>query len=124
MAENTIKIKTLSCMEKVFPETEPMAEESARSMLQNEKLNFQIALYNNGCDFIKRNTVEVKGEIAQYVTVRTVELVPATYYNLARDDYYLKHGLGVYPDVLKPFNALGLVLSYFQWKAVKLRSNI
>lgn len=116
--ESRIKVKTLSSMEKVFPDVEPTAVECTRSVLQNEKLNFQIALYNDGCDFIKRNTVEVTGEISQYVTIRTVEVVPATYFNLVHDDYYLERNLGIYPDILKPIGSLGLVLPYFQWKAV------
>ncbi|MBQ7369765.1 MAG: DUF4091 domain-containing protein [Clostridia bacterium] len=118
MLENVIKIKTLSSMEKVFPRTEPTAVETSRSMLQNEKLNFQIALYNDAYDTMKRNSIEIQGGLAPFVSVRTVEYVPGTYFPLVEDEYYIKHELTIYPDVLKPLGSLGLVLPRFQWKSV------
>ena len=118
MSESLIKVKTIGSLEKVFPETEPMVVETTRAGFQNEKFNFQLAFYNGSCDSTKRNTLEIIGELSEYVQVRTVEMVPATYFLPMKDDYYLKHDLRIYPDILRPLGSLGIVLPRFQWKSV------
>lgn len=118
MSESLIKVKTIGSLEKVFPETEPMVVETTRAGFQNEKFNFQLTFYNGSCDSTKRNTLEIIGELSEYVQVRTVEMVPATYFLPMKDDYYLKHDLSIYPDILRPLGSLGIVLPRFQWKSV------
>ena len=86
--------------------------------MQNEKLNFQIALKNEWWDGLRRCTLEVKGELAPFVTVRTVELVPCTNSYGKLDDYYLDAETGLYPDILKPLGVLGITLRRRYWQAV------
>lgn len=118
MAEMNVKIKTISSMEKIFPNVEPTEVENFNSMLQNETLNFQVAICNADWERNKKNKIVVKGELAKYVTMRTVELMPGTYFGGGKDDYYLSQTIGVFPELLKEFDALGLVLPSGCWRAV------
>ena len=72
-------IKTISSMEKIFPYKEPVETENSNTMFQNERFNFQLAIKNDGLEYSKLNTINVKGDLADYIILRTVELVPATY---------------------------------------------
>ncbi|MBQ8685508.1 MAG: DUF4091 domain-containing protein [Clostridia bacterium] len=111
--------KIVNSMVKVFPETEPCGEEYRSTMLKNERLNFQL-VYKNEEEFVARkNRIEVRGALAPYITVRNVGLVPVTVLPLKYlDDYYLKTTVGLYPDLLKPFDILGLCLPPEQWRSV------
>ena len=111
--------KIVNSMEKVFPETEPANEEYASSMLKNERLNFQLVYKNESEGGSKCNTVEVLGDLAPYITLRAIELMPATMLPTKyTDDYYLKTTVGLYPELLRPFDALGVVLPSNQWRSV------
>ena len=44
--ESCLKIKILSSLVKFFPNEEPLDSEGSRLIAKNERLNFQIAIYN------------------------------------------------------------------------------
>lgn len=112
-----IKGKIVSSIEKVLLNKEPKTEEKFSLMMKNERLNFQIALYND--ERTKRNNrIKVKGTLAPYVTMRSVENVPITYTVPEADDYYVGKDAGLYPDLLKPFGAMELVLTSKRWRSV------
>lgn len=114
-----MKGKIISSIEKIMPHVEPTLEEKNASMLSNERYNFQLAFLHDGKRrMLMYNRVEVRGELAPYITLREVELVPVTSLPDSMDDYYISHELGVYPDLLRPFDNAGLVLNQGLWHAV------
>ena len=117
MDEYKIKAKIISALEKVLPDVEPTEEEFSGIMLQNERHHFQLAFFWDEPWRMFKTTIEVGGPLAEYVTVRSVENVPATYTPYQTDDFYISTKSGVYPDVLKPIGKLGCVLPMGKWKA-------
>ncbi len=113
-----IFVKTISSMEKIFPLSKPQQEENFASVLQGERLNFQLAFYNNSEDFLKKNRIEIESDIKEYITLRIVGNVPVEYTPSTADDYYLDTKPGLYPDVLKPIGGMGVLLIPSQWRAV------
>lgn len=115
---NNVYAKIVDSMQKVFPGQEPAGEERRKTVLQNERLNFQLVYKNDFPYTISNASIEVKGGLAAYITVRAVELVPAMYFPVkGADDYVLSANPGLFPDVLKPTGKLGAVLPSAQWKA-------
>ena len=109
--------KIVNSMQKVFPSEEPHGEETKKTVLQNERVNFQL-VYKNGCGTEKEMTIEAVGELAPYVQIRSVGLVPAGFfYQGGNDDYIQTDKPCLMPDPLKPIGKLGVVLSGWQWKA-------
>lgn len=113
-----MKVKTISSLEKIFPDREPMETENENVIFGNEKFNFQLAIYNESMEVSKCNKIKISGELAKYIAVRTVELVPAAYCPAETDDYYISSKPGLYPDLLKPIGKLGITISAKQWKSV------
>lgn len=111
-------IKTISSMEKVLPDFEPIEVEESNVMLANERFHFQIAMKNPSDKIMKLLQVKIMGLPEEYVTLRTAELVPSSYLWPTVDDYYISTQTGVFPDLLKPFGKKGLVLSCNQWRSV------
>ena len=110
--------KTVNSMQKVFPCEEPLGEEIKKVVLQNERVNFQLVYKNDSADSMSELTIEIRGKLAPYAEIRSVELVPANYfYRRANDDYIISDKPGVYPDLLKPLGKTGVVLPASQWKA-------
>ncbi len=116
-------IKTISSMEKIMPEIEPIEWENGNTMFSNERFHFQIALQNNSEVMLKLLKVKITGLDEEYISMRTVELVPAGYVIPSADDYYISTKTGVFPDVLKPFGKKGLVLPCMQWRSVWVTIN-
>lgn len=112
-----IKGKIVSSCEKVLWNKEPKGAERRSTMLKNERLNFQLAFFNDAPPK-RRNRLIVRGELAPYVTLRSVENVPDVYTAQEADDYYVGKEPGLYPDLLKPIGDLGVVLPDRQWKSV------
>lgn len=113
---NFVFVKTVDSMQKVFPWAEPTGEETKKTVLQNERVNFQIAVFNDASYAIYGAKIEASGVLAPYVTVRSAELVPAGYIpKRACDDYCDLREAGLYPDPLKPFGALGAAIPAGQW---------
>ena len=111
-------VKTISSMEKVMPDFEPIELEQGNVMLANERFHFQIAMQNTSQAMLKLLKVNITGLPEEYITLRTVELVPAGYVIPSVDDYYISTKTGVFPDLLKPFGKKGLVLPCKQWRSV------
>ena len=109
--------KIVDSMQKVFPAAEPTGEEYGKTILQNERLNFQLAYKNDTAATIALAEINVEGDLAPFVTIRSAELVPAQYFPQFNDTYVISQLPGLYPDVLKPLGAAGVVLPAWQWKA-------
>ena len=69
--------KIVDSMQKVFPAAEPTGEEYGKTILQNERLNFQLAYKNDTATTIALAEINVEGDLAPFVTIRSAELVPA-----------------------------------------------
>lgn len=113
-----MKSKIVSSMEKIMPMNEPLEAENSNRMFKNEKLNFQIAVKNDTPDQCKMNTIVVKGDLAEFVTLRTVELVPSFYCPTQTDNYYITTEPGVFPDKLKPMTEIGFSVTPNQWRGI------
>ncbi len=112
-----IHSKLVSSLERVFPDREPSAWEGGFA-LRGERVNFQLAFYNEGTPLV-RCSVEAEGELAANISVRRIVFLPYSYTHIDRkDDYYLENSSGLIPELLAPFDSLGLVLPTKQWCAV------
>lgn len=95
----------LDSLQKVFSDQKPEGEAlNGVSLLKNERLSFQTALYWSG-----KNegsfTVRVEGKLASFVKAYLVKEIPSAlpvYED--RDDFYLRDTPGFYPDLLLPLN--------------------
>lgn len=114
---SNIYAKIVDSMQKVFPSEEPCGEERGKTVLQNERVNFQLVYKNDSGDAIALAKIDVLGSLAPYVTIRSAELVPAQYFPQFPDTYTYSAQPGLYPDPLKTFGATGAVLPARQWKA-------
>lgn len=101
-----LEIKTLSAMEKVFPDREPTLYESEGSAFRNEIFHFGFTVeYETEDDAVVSGCRLVfGGPLAPNVRCFRVESVPAgrAAYKGNSDDYYISHEPGMYPDVLRP----------------------
>ena len=114
-----MQAKVISSMEKVMPFSEPMLVEDYGMMLKNETLHFQLAYKgHHGPRSTGRCHIEVRGELAPFITIRKEQGVPVSFIPADRDDYYLREDTAVIPDVLTEFDEAGLVFPYKQWSAV------
>ncbi|MBR2370648.1 MAG: DUF4091 domain-containing protein [Clostridia bacterium] len=110
-----LKIRIVSSLEKVFVDSGIEAYQTldTLSMYKNEIASFQIAYRETDTSVPRRYwiTPVFEGELAQYVTVRTVESVPVTQavYPGSYDDNYLRTSQGLYPDLLQPVHMGGKV---------------
>ena len=117
--------KIVSSLEKDFSNRTPRHEEYKNSVLLGERLNFQIVCKNEEeNDSFKRLNICVRGALAQYVRLRTVDYVPATLPPSRHDDYYVGLEPSLYPDVLSEMTELGLVLPFGLWRAVWISVDI
>ncbi|MBO5889486.1 MAG: DUF4091 domain-containing protein [Clostridia bacterium] len=115
--KDEIKGKIISSIEKVMYNQEPTSEENYFYIMKNQKLNFQVAIFHD-YPVSRHNRITVTGELAPYVTFRSVENVPVTYTAPEADDYYLSKEPGLYPDLLKPFGEMQLILPHKKWVSV------
>ena len=112
--------KLVSSLVKVRLDEDPKEGALPKTMFQNERLHFQIAYKSTLWYTLGETQIEVSGTLAPYIMVREVENVPVRFTPYPTDDYYLG-GVGLYPDVIKPFSSLGLVLPPHVWRAVWVR---
>ncbi|PNT94194.1 hypothetical protein CDQ83_12155 [Clostridium thermosuccinogenes] len=114
-----LQIKLLSSLTKVFADEELMAEPWCRgSMLSNEVYSFQVAYRWSG-PMMKQVQVKVVSELAPWISVRSVGLVPSEMPCYAdHDDYILRSTPGLYPDPLMPLDEEGIVLLPDQWRSL------
>ena len=109
------KTKLVSSLEKPFLNSriEDYRPFTFTRMMKNQRLSFQLLHTMAGYDAPYRAMVALKieGIPAEYVTARTVELVPVAYpiYPEIRDDNYLSKEPGLYPDWLQPLHYGGMI---------------
>ena len=111
------QIKTLSALEKVFPNKTPKLIEKAGVCLKNARYNFQIALHGKARKYFCK--IKVEGTLADFITVREVQNVPVNFAftEYLDDDFVLSKKAGLYPDLLAPLTNVGYPIFVDQWKA-------
>lgn len=96
-------ILTVSSLEKVFPKDGPKNRLSEYSVFKNETFNYQVSVYSSK---ILNAEYCVTSDIANCVSVRVVESVPARFakYEYMNDNFIIKkHGNDdLFPDLLRP----------------------
>lgn len=116
------KMKFVSALTKVFPTEEPADDLGGTVItgLCGENTSLQCAYYGNedGLDWLK---VKAEGELAPYVSIRMVRLMPSVYAcSPDADENYLKRDAGMYPDCLTmPENGTVPVVRQ-QWQSLWL----
>lgn len=110
--------KIVGSLEKVFAEKEPVGCSNSTLALLGERVNFQLC-YKSFEEKTKiRYKIEVVGDLKDYVTLYKVDYTPVTFTpTRSIDDYYLG-GIGLYPDILRPFCEIDLVLRSNLWESV------
>lgn len=112
-------ILTVSSLEKVFPKDGPKNRLSEYSVFKNETFNYQVSVYSSK---ILNAEYCVSSDIADCVSVRVVESVPARFakYEYMNDNFIIKkHGNDdLFPDLLRPADKSEIVrqkswLTYF-----------
>ncbi|NLP48678.1 MAG: DUF4091 domain-containing protein [Clostridiales bacterium] len=101
-----LKCISMSSMAKVFADKSPKDEAVNKfSLLKNERLSFQTALYLEGNE-TQNVSFEIKGSLKNYITAYFVEAIPSkmTSYKDS-DDYYIDKNPGLFPDLLRPLGA-------------------
>ncbi len=116
-------MKTLSSLEKVFLDEEPMRVSGAHSSLMNESSAFQVAFTAvwegeswNPAVGIK---LEIESPVKEYLRVRRVDHRPIRLSRFAGSDSdYLRDGPALYPDILVDVNEYSVRASYGQWDSL------
>lgn len=119
-------MKTLSSLEKVFLDEEPMRVSSAHSALLNESSAFQIAytvIPEEGDEGKYAGSValemEIESPISEYIRARRIDHVPVRTSRFSRsDEDYLREGPGLFPDVLRDIPQHGLRACMKQWDSL------
>lgn len=97
-----ISIQTVSCLEKILPNT-PYREEKRGSKLKNEHYAFQLVV--EGTDDFQVADLAIVGEYASYIELYRIQNVPVKKaYGENADSYVLTSPSNEYPDLLVPFN--------------------
>ncbi len=100
-----MKIETVGSLDKIFPDGGVSLPEKSGVMLKNERYNFQVAVKNEERYRFYGVKLAVSGDLAESVTVRAVDLVPAVVTTYPDADDYVIFPLGkdsgLYPDVLR-----------------------
>ena len=112
--------RVVSSLEKPFLEDNILQFKELKSLriLKNERASFQL-LYtrNEVSDHNIRNFVTpvVKGELAKYITMRSLINIPSTLaaYPDRLDNKYLKTTPGLYPDLLQPVHNKGDISVFY-----------
>ncbi len=113
-----MEIKLIHSLEKILRNHEPMLTEENGIMLANEVYHFQIAILLDGSSTLHGCRVVMEGALTPFITLRDEGYVSCATASEFRDDGYINDGYGVFPDILRPFGNLGLVLRSREWHAV------
>ena len=119
IGSNKLEIKVLSSLEKVFADEELKAAQwDNASVFQNEVCSFQVAYRWNG-NMLKDVKINVVSSVSEYITLRTVGLVPSEMPCYAdHDDNILRSTPGLYPDILMPCEDSKITLLPEQWRSI------
>lgn len=110
-----INTRIVSSLEKCFldEDIQAFADLNRISMLKNERLSFQLLHTADGGEIAFRTLCQltVEGDLAPYITARTVDQVPVVMpeFEGYADANYLRHTPGLYPDVLRPLHYRGKI---------------
>jgi hypothetical protein len=97
-----IVMQTVSCLEKVLPNT-PYGEETRGSKLQNEHYAFQVVV--EGGEELQGASLSVDSGVADFLELYRVQNVPVQKaYGMNPDPYVLSSSTNEYPDLLLPFD--------------------
>ncbi len=108
------KFFTVSSMEKVFLNKEPLLRESKGSMLRNERFSFQAAVFSDRPH--RSCSVVADGVLEKFINIRITENVPCVTVNYQpHDDYWLTSEPGLFPDVLRDLQDRTLVIPEKNW---------
>lgn len=121
-----VEFCVVSSLQKVFADEQPRVSKflGHESILKGESYCFQIAFRGasaSGKHQCIRLLPRVEGELAAYVSVRSVGMVPAELTRYADHDYDFLRGAkpGLYPDLLEEIDATHpLVAVNTQWRSV------
>lgn len=123
IVQKDFETRCISSLEKVFPDEElQQAPFHKASALINEIFSFQVAYRANR--IIKDIRVSVQPEESNYVTIRTVGLVPSelpVYPD--HDENVIRTTPGLYPDPLYPISNEGVIAFPNQWRSVWVTVN-
>lgn len=120
LQENTLQVKLISDMEKVFPAKEPSGEGAVERMtgLKGETISFQIAYYGD-VERKQQGMIRVESRHGIQVKVKKVGLVPCAYpCHLQKDAGYLVTEPGMYPDILEDIVESGFPIISGQWRSL------
>lgn len=116
----SLKVKKVTSMEKVFPFREPSGEgmEDVLTGFQGETVSFQIAFFWDG-DRRASMIPQVTSTAGDRVRVRSVKLVPCEYptHRIADDDYLTREP-GLYPDLLSDIQPWGVDMIPGHWNCL------
>ena len=104
---NSIILKQVSSLEKVFPDIEPICNEIfSASALKGEEYSYQIAYTKESDGWVEKSEAEitVDSPVSDYIKVRKVMNVPSevSCYKHSCDDGYYTLKSGLFPDALIP----------------------
>ncbi len=124
MTMGCLQLRLLSSLSKVFADEEPSIDEFGRgSMLSNEVYSYQVAYHWSG-ELKKNVEVFIYSELAEFVGIRLVGLVPSEMPCYAdHDDDILRATPGLYPDILLPLDKEGVDLLPGQWRSLWITIN-
>jgi len=122
--EEFFEIRLLSSLSKVFADEELKDDcWNAGTMLLNEIYSFQVA-YRWNSTMLKNVSVNVISDLAPWITMRLVGLVPSEMPCYAdHDENVIRTTPGLYPDLLLPLPEEGITLLPGQWRSLWLTIN-
>lgn len=116
-----LKLKMLHSLEKVFPQKEPDGALAASSLFQNERFSWQAAFFADKENWGRcEAAVTVEGDLAPYITVKQVGLVPCEFPCYEKADDYLLTEPGMVPDVLKTLDGNAVRYLPRRWESLWL----
>ncbi len=115
------KVKLVSSLCKVFPAIVPDKTIRKGSVLRNEIYSFQAAYYSD--EFWSDVEISINSPLAEYVSVRQVELVPVDYLPPLDDDALL-NSPGLAPDLLQELWHNQIMTAAGQWRSLWISVNI
>ncbi len=112
----SFKVRFVSSLAKIFPDKMPTNSIKKGTALRNEVFAFQAAYYS---DILWADIeISVKSPIADYITVRQVELVPVDYVPTLVDKDALLTKPGMAPDLLSPLWENRVMTAPGQWASL------
>ncbi len=115
------KVKLVSSLNKVFPTRAPGKSIRKGAVLGNEIFSFQAAYFSD--EFWSDIEVNVDSLLAEYISVRQVELVPVDYLPALDDDALLTEP-GVAPDLLTNLWQKRIMTVAGQWRTLWISVNV